>query len=348
MGQPIPRRVSRHPLKFRQRTATIAELPLLNALRSDSLLSLAGESLQASRLLHSARVANDETFRRLVGEGCVLVAWRKGEIVAMAGIDPDEAELIGPYVSPAVQRRGLGPRMLAAAERLAASMQLFRLSTWALRPSVPFFEKAGYRSFEGGAESPEPASGLPRRLLRRHFPARQTDFGRRVEALGETLGIPRQYARQRRLPLQPEAKHLAAAGEDIYGRPQQLEPHALRAWRAMQEAAAGDGVELQLVSGYRSVDYQAGLIRRKLEAGQSLGAILQVSAAPGFSEHHSGRAVDVTTPGAPVLEEPFEETAAFAWLQAHASDYGFHLSYPRDNHNGVLYEPWHWAYQKTR
>ena len=71
--------------------------------------------------------------------------------------------------------------------------------------------------------------------------------------------------------------------------------------------------------------------------------ILRVSAAPGYSEHHSGRAVDVTTPGCAPLTGEFESTAAFAWLAAHARDFGFVLTYPRDNRYGVIYEPWHWC-----
>lgn len=73
--------------------------------------------------------------------------------------------------------------------------------------------------------------------------------------------------------------------------------------------------------------------------------ILEVSAAPGFSEHHTGRALDLTTPGGPVLEEPFEHTDAFAWLSESAGSFGFHLSYPRGNSHGIAYEPWHWAWK---
>ena len=70
--------------------------------------------------------------------------------------------------------------------------------------------------------------------------------------------------------------------------------------------------------------------------------ILKVSAAPGYSEHHSGRALDITTPGYDVLEEVFEASPAFRWLEKNASHYRFRLSYPRDNPHGVVYEPWHW------
>lgn len=173
-------------------------------------------------------------------------------------------------------------------------------------------------------------------------------FRRRVASLHRRLGIPPDYARLRALPLQREARRLAAAGTDIYQRPQRLIPPAADAWRAMAGAAEADGVELQLVSAFRSVDYQCGIVRRKLGQGQSIGDILNVSAAPGYSEHHSGRAVDLTTPGAPVLEEAFEETAAFAWLQRRAAEFGFRLSYPRDNPHGVAYEPWHWAWWGDR
>ncbi|MFX5776691.1 D-alanyl-D-alanine carboxypeptidase family protein, partial [Acinetobacter baumannii] len=52
-----------------------------------------------------------------------------------------------------------------------------------------------------------------------------------------------------------------------------------------------------------------------------------MNAAPGFSEHHSGHALDIGTPGDAPAEESFETTDAFAWLQAHAGGHGFHLSY---------------------
>jgi D-alanyl-D-alanine carboxypeptidase len=173
-------------------------------------------------------------------------------------------------------------------------------------------------------------------------------FRRRIASLHAELGIPRDYARRRALPPQPEARGLVVVGPDIYDREQRLLAPAAAAWHAMVEAAARDGVELQLVSAYRSVSYQAGIVRRKLERGQPIDDILRVSAAPGFSEHHSGRAVDVTTPGCAVLEETFEDSEAFAWLQQNAGRYGFRLSFPRGNPHGVAYEPWHWAWWADR
>jgi D-alanyl-D-alanine carboxypeptidase len=72
--------------------------------------------------------------------------------------------------------------------------------------------------------------------------------------------------------------------------------------------------------------------------------VLSVTAPPGYSEHHTGRAVDVATPGSPVLETTFEQTRAFSWLQKHANNFGFYLSFPQGNASGYQYEPWHWCF----
>jgi D-alanyl-D-alanine carboxypeptidase len=132
----------------------------------------------------------------------------------------------------------------------------------------------------------------------------------------------------------------------MFEREQRMNPQAAVAWQAMSRAAEADGIELQLVSAYRSVEYQEGIVRRKLGQGQEIGEILRVSAAPGYSEHHTGYAVDLATPGCAVLEEEFERSDAFDWLQSSASSFGFRLSFPRDNPHGVAYEPWHWSWRR--
>lgn len=158
------------------------------------------------------------------------------------------------------------------------------------------------------------------------------------------LGVPRDYGRARHLRVQREPARLVPVGEDIHGRLQWLQPRAARALSRMRVAAANAGVALQLVSAFRSIEYQLGIVERKLSRGQTIDEILQVSAAPGYSEHHSGRCVDFTTPGCVPLEEAFEHTPAFDWLRRHAGKYDFALSYPRGNRHGIAYEPWHWCW----
>lgn len=167
----------------------------------------------------------------------------------------------------------------------------------------------------------------------------------RIGAIHEALCIPADYEARACLPLYEEAQELADAGQDCFGREQCMTPATLAAWQALQVAAQSDGVELLLVSAYRSVDYQVQIFRRKLDSGQEIAHILKVNAAPGYSEHHTGRALDIGTPGSPVLEECFEQTDAFRWLSANAAAFGFSLSFPRDNPNGISYEPWHWCYR---
>ncbi|MFT4179525.1 MAG: D-alanyl-D-alanine carboxypeptidase family protein [Thermomonas sp.] len=161
----------------------------------------------------------------------------------------------------------------------------------------------------------------------------------------DALGIDADdYAEQTGLALVAEPDRLAFAGFDRWRRALWLHIDAARAWLRMREAASRDGIVLDAISGYRSHDYQLGIFERKLARGQTVEQILAVNAAPGFSEHHGGCTLDIGTPGEPPAEESFETTSAFAWLQTHAGEHGFTMSYPRDNPHGIVYEPWHWCF----
>lgn len=161
--------------------------------------------------------------------------------------------------------------------------------------------------------------------------------------LHEELGIPTDYGRDVELPSYTEASDLVEVGPNLVGRMQRLTPAAARQWQAMVDAADAVGIQLLIVSGFRSFEYQAGLIRNKLEAGQAIEDILTVNTAPGFSEHHTGRAVDIASPGSRPLTEEFEASNAFNWLESRAIEFGFSMTYPRNNPWGITYEPWHWS-----
>ena len=159
----------------------------------------------------------------------------------------------------------------------------------------------------------------------------------------EELGIPADYGRENALPKFTEATNLVEVGPNLVGRMQRLTPETAERWNSMVAAAATDGMALMIVSGYRSFEYQAALIRKKINTGQSVSEILSVNAAPGFSEHHSGRAVDIASPGSRPLTEEFEDSDAFGWLELRAKEFDFLLTYPRENQFGFIYEPWHWS-----
>jgi D-alanyl-D-alanine carboxypeptidase len=170
-----------------------------------------------------------------------------------------------------------------------------------------------------------------------------------LQRLWTRLGIPADYAARARQRLQREATKLVTIGRARDDRRiLRLAPGAARAWKKMQAAAAADGVELVPLSAYRSVARQTLIIRRKLARGQPIAAILRVSAIPGCSEHHTGRALDLGTASHLQLEATFARTKAFRWLQRNAARHNFRMSYPRHNPHGINYEPWHWCWDHRR
>ncbi len=156
------------------------------------------------------------------------------------------------------------------------------------------------------------------------------------------LGIPPDYPRIRGLTIHEEAETLVFV--DGCDGPYRVTPETAAAWERMNDAAGAAGIEMFLVSGFRSYAYQAELLAAKLSMGIAVMDALTVVAPPGCSEHHTGRAVDLGTPDSEALEEDFEETDAFVWLTEHASRFGFRMSYPRGNASGFIYEPWHWCF----
>jgi len=163
----------------------------------------------------------------------------------------------------------------------------------------------------------------------------------------EELGISADLISARALAMHAEARELVVAEHGDDGREHLLVPAAAAAWERLSAAARGDGVELRIASAFRSVERQAEIVRKKLQSGLSIAAVLSVCAPPGFSEHHSGRAVDVDTPDCPPLAGAFAQTAGFRWLSLHAREFGFTLSYPQGNAHGYEYEPWHWCFREV-
>lgn len=161
------------------------------------------------------------------------------------------------------------------------------------------------------------------------------------------LGIVPELIAQKKLPFYLEAQQLAIGEMDADGREYMMTPATAAAWTEMKAAALQENVILEVVSAFRSVDRQIEIIQNKLDRSMPIEKILTLSAPPGYSEHHTGCAIDINTPGCVATEEEFENTAAYRWLHEHAGRFGFTLSYPRDNALGFIYEPWHWCFQPS-
>ncbi|PPT09837.1 D-alanyl-D-alanine carboxypeptidase [Geitlerinema sp. FC II] len=130
------------------------------------------------------------------------------------------------------------------------------------------------------------------------------------------------------------------------GNGQYLRTPAAASFLAMQQAAAREGVQLVPLSGFRDRSTQHSLFfGGASQRGQSLPERARVSAPPGYSEHHTGYAIDIGDANAPEYDvhPHFEMSMAGLWLIVHAGEYGFEMSFPR-THPCVSYEPWHWRW----
>ena len=163
------------------------------------------------------------------------------------------------------------------------------------------------------------------------------DFSVRPDSDGRLLGhFPYQEAT-------PEELITFQPGIDLH-------VDAAKSLDAMMADALADGIDLRLLSGFRSLDLQDVIFFEVAsERNQTPEERAMVSAPPGYSEHSTGYAVDLGDGWAPEtnLSQSFEQTEAFRWLQNHAARYHFVLSFPAGNSQGVLYEPWHWRFEGT-
>ncbi len=118
---------------------------------------------------------------------------------------------------------------------------------------------------------------------------------------------------------------------------------------AMIEAAWKDGVELYILSPYRSYDAQVTLFENETQKWIKTGMDREsaekkastVVARPGTSEHHTGLAIDFNS-----VEASFENTSEYKWLDNNAHNYGFILRYTKEKQpiTGVIHEAWHWRF----
>lgn len=121
---------------------------------------------------------------------------------------------------------------------------------------------------------------------------------------------------------------------------QMLHRDAARAFAEMKQAAQISGINLTPISGFRSLNEQYYLFYEVARhRGQTLEERAKVSAPPGYSQHHTGLAIDVNS-----LNPSFANTKAFSWLQHNAKEFNFELSFTEGNSQEISFEPWHWAW----
>ena len=130
-------------------------------------------------------------------------------------------------------------------------------------------------------------------------------------------------------------------GSNVY-----MKSQAASALEKMFAGAKTEGITLVMGSGYRSEATQRAIYNGYV-ARDGQAAADRFSARPGYSEHQTGLAIDISdASGAHYLYESFESTAEGKWLFNNAHKYGFILRYPKGKESitGYMYEPWHYRY----
>ena len=137
-----------------------------------------------------------------------------------------------------------------------------------------------------------------------------------------------------------------------------FEARALSYLQAMINDAEADGIELNVISSYRSPERQVELYNAKVNEYMDAGdtredaevAAAKMVAPPGTSEHCTGLAVDIVSmdwyDDNKSLTSKFEKTDEFEWLISHCAKYGFILRYPEGKEEITMidYEPWHFRF----
>ena len=156
---------------------------------------------------------------------------------------------------------------------------------------------------------------------------------------------------------------MGKADIELHGKDINLRKEAHDAFLEMKKAAYQDGIDIKIVSSFRSFDRQLAIFERKylqytedegMEPLAAIDKIIEYSTIPGTSRHHWGTDIDIIdgskpTEGDVLVPSKFEEGGPFAdlkaWMDQHASEYGFYLVYTKEpKRRGFKYEPWHYSY----
>ncbi len=122
-----------------------------------------------------------------------------------------------------------------------------------------------------------------------------------------------------------------------------LRSDANEALTNLYNASKNEGAEFLALSGYRSYSTQSDIYYSHV-ANRGEAKANTHSAKPGYSEHQTGLAIDVSLDG--TLEQSFGDTEAGIFIKENAHNYGFVISYPKGKEEltGYQYEPWHLRY----
>ena len=129
----------------------------------------------------------------------------------------------------------------------------------------------------------------------------------------------------------------------------QVEKKTYSAYLKLKEFLATKNIIIGIASAYRSKEYQQEIYDEYIKKyGKDYAD--KVVAPVGYSEHHTGLAIDInimingTWPSS--NNELMEQVEHYKAIHKYLADYGFILRYPegKEDITGYPYEPWHIRY----
>ena len=252
---------------------------------------------------------------------------------------PDDAPAL--YVHTlvsAVEAKGAGRALLQEAEGMARRMGKTWLRLDSARENGPLTRL--YRDFgfhDAGTCTEGPYRGILRqkRLIR----TAPLDKDLLLALVNKAHGIPTDWLEH------VELVSVRNPLDSVF----KVESETLEHFYALQDRLLSEGTDVELLNSYRTVGMQTETWDL-YEKTRGLGYCRKYVAVPGYSEHHTGLAIDVylVVDGQVIrgVEAMLAEAEPFARVHARIAEYGFILRYPRGAEavTGYAYEPWHLRY----
>lgn len=121
-------------------------------------------------------------------------------------------------------------------------------------------------------------------------------------------------------------------------------PDTVKAYNQLITDMKKEGLVIYVVSSYRSYSYQKNLYNYYMKKDKSKEVVDTYSSRPGYSEHHTGRALDISQVKGNL--DAFEGSDEAKWVYENAYKYGFIVRYKENQKDvtGYIFEPWHITY----
>lgn len=166
------------------------------------------------------------------------------------------------------------------------------------------------------------------------------EFYTNINTLHDYLDVTTLVNKYNKLPDNYEIDDLVTLDKEYSSRGEMIREIAYKDLKAMFDKAREDGINLNVISGYRTSEKQNTLFNNSVKKN-GIEHALMYSAKMGHSEHQLGLAIDINT-----TQESFKNTNEYKWLKNNSYKYGFIERYKENKENitGFAYEPWHYRY----